>query len=254
MDIFQLLKNFFRAHIGGSGEHQDRLVNYYLGQQSSKTLQLVIENLGASVIYDIGAHRGDWSKELLLHNPAGLEIFLFEANPSLKPLLDAIGQKAFTAVLSDSVKVVPFYFSARTGDSMFRENTERYEKTVARQVLTETLDLLISRERLPEPEIIKIDTQGSEVEILKGCRNSLNQCMAILIEMPLAPYNQGSPSTAQYFEYLNLLDFTPFELSEIHRSHGAVIQIDILFVKRSVVERLTKSTKNHPKFLTRGFD
>lgn len=85
---------------------------------------------------------------------------------------------------------------------------------------------------------LKVDTQGTELQVLKGCSKSLRYCSGILVEyMFLTPY-QGQSSFYDMLSFLQgfgfrccgVLDFTR---NDAHRITG----VDFLFLPE---ERATK--------------
>ena len=48
---------------------------------------------------------------------------------------------------------------------------------------------MVEKENLKLPNFIKIDTQGSEIDILKGSKNTLKNCNLIYLETPIIEYN-----------------------------------------------------------------
>jgi len=238
MTPFQLIRNLFRAEVNGSSEHRHRLVNFLLKRSNFARIEKLLSKLEVSVVYDIGAHKGDWCREFQEVCGERFEMFLFEPNPTLLKHLSSLRHKVFNVALSDTVREVSFFMSSRSGDSYYLEDTGRYRGASPTKVMTETIDNIVSENKISIPDFIKIDTQGSEIDILRGAKNSLGSCKLLLIEIPLVPYNIGAPVTADYFSYLEQLDFLPIEIGEIHRGYGLQLQVDILFIRKEAF-RLT---------------
>jgi FkbM family methyltransferase len=118
-----------------------------------------------------------------------------------------------------------------TGASYYRENTDFYKNARILEFETITLNELSQIYEIPkEYDLIKIDTQGSEIDILKGATNIRTKYL--LLEMPLMEYNRNAPNFNQYLDYLNKNNFYPIEIVEEHKYiHGEIIQIDMLFKK-----------------------
>ena len=81
-----------------------RAINTYLrgdeagiGQRAS-LLRLKQIGFGPRVVYDIGAHRGDWTREATFIFPS-TDFFLFEANADHSEVLKATGRKFFISAL-----------------------------------------------------------------------------------------------------------------------------------------------------------
>jgi hypothetical protein len=88
---------------------------------------LISRGLQINVVYDIGAHKGRWTKQhaSLLPNA---NFFLFEANKEHAEKLKSRGYRAFIGVLSSDGEPAKFYKKVGTGDSLYRENTQTYSE------------------------------------------------------------------------------------------------------------------------------
>ena len=71
----------------------------------------------------------------------------------------------------------------------------------------------------------------------------VENCKIILLECPIIQYNLGSPNLSEYIDYLNLINFVPYDICEIHNIDKILIQIDILFIKKSIIEKMNKDKK-----------
>ena len=76
---------------------------------------------------------------------------------------------------------------------------------------TVTLDEVIKREKsknIPSPDFLSLDTQGSELEILKGGKNAIqNTIVAIAIEVSFTQIYERQPLFGEITEYLNEIGF-----------------------------------------------
>ena len=223
----------------------NRLFNsFYKHKLNSNLIDLMKKKIQIQNIYDIGAYKGEWS--IFLNNTSlkNKEFFLFEANIENEIYLKKLNFKYFISVLSDKIKEVEFYSKVHTGDSYYPEQTNFYEKNLLPKIKkTNTLDNIVTKNNLPFPDFIKIDTQGSEIDILKGGKKVVENCKIILLECPIIQYNLGSPNLSEYIDYLNLINFVPYDICEIHNIDKILIQIDILFIKKSIIEKMNKDKK-----------
>tara|TARA_B100000795_G_scaffold239786_1_gene201625 strand:- start:69 stop:701 length:633 start_codon:yes stop_codon:yes gene_type:complete len=202
------------------------------------------KNVKIENIYDIGAYRGKWSTFLSNTSLKNKKFFLFEANIENNIYLKKLNFKYFISVLSDKIKEVKFYSKAHTGDSYYLEQTNFYKKNLISVLKkTNTLDDIVTKNNLPFPDFIKIDTQGSEIDILKGGKKVVENCNIILLECPIIQYNLGSPNLSEYIEYLNLINFVPYDICETHNIDKVLIQIDILFVRKSIIKDINNDQK-----------
>lgn len=195
-----------------------------------------LENAGYvfETVFDIGACKGEWSTIFKNHFPTS-EMILFEANPAYKDELNATGFKNFNCVLSDTDgKHVDFYNGTNTGDSYYKETTKFYDNQTPIRLPCFTLETLARENALSVPNLIKIDTQGSELDILTGYQNQLDKVDFIFIELPIITYNKGAPSIQDYLDFFKKHKFIPVELLDVHRGENILVQIDIMFVRDDV--------------------
>lgn len=210
----------------------DHKLNYNL-------LRLIENGIKIENIYDIGAYRGGWSKKL---NEAALKnknFFLFEANEENDEYLSKLNFEYFFEVLSDKSKSVEFYSNISSGDSYFKEQTVFYSNLANFKIKkTVTLDEIVSKEGLPKPDFLKIDTQGSELDILRGATRTVSECPLIYLECPVIEYNYNSPNFNEYIKFLDNIGFIPYDICEVHKADNVLTQVDILFIKKSKFKKI----------------
>lgn len=188
-------------------------------------------------VYDIGANSGAWTESWKKTYPDAAFV-MFEANPSHHmPLWMKPNDVWINTVLSKpGVDEVDFYrmpntLQRGTGDSYYVENTHHYKDAVITKLKATTLDAVIQKKQLPLPQLVKMDTQGSEVDILQGAQETFKTVDVCVCEMPIVEYNKGAPSFSTYLSTFQDMGFTPAGIDQDHVSHGKLIQIDMVFVK-----------------------
>ena len=80
------------------------------------------------------------------------------------------------------------------GNSIFKEKNDEVfppENYVVKTTIT--LDEIINNQKIPYPDLIKIDDQGNELNILKGATNVLKCCSYLILELQEVEYNEGAP-------------------------------------------------------------
>jgi len=214
-------------------------------QKLNHTLRYLIKNkVEINTIYDIGAFNGNWSTFLSKTSLKNSKFFLFEANKENEVHLKKSNFKYFITVLSDIKKKVKFYSKVWSGDSYYFENSNFYERNLdSKEVNTSTLNSLVQENNIPLPNLVKIDTQGSEIDILKGGDKILSNCSLIYLECPIIEYNLGAPNFVKYIDYLSSINFTPYEICEVHHVDRALVQIDVLFLKTSLLKKINPQKK-----------
>ena len=233
------MKSILRFLISLSGDETRRKLHKYLIQDSLARKLRFLRNNGVKldVIYDVGAYKGGWAN--FIHRKYGkAEIIMFEANAEFAGDLEKTGFRYFLGPLASSERELDFYSIGGTGDSYYREKTTVYDDVAPKKIRSTTLDKLIADNGLPLPDFIKIDTQGSEIDILKGADKALEHASLAYMECPILEYNVGAPTLAEYISYMRGRGFLPHDLFEIHTKRGVLIQIDIMFVRKDVLLRL----------------
>jgi FkbM family methyltransferase len=216
----------------------------YKQKLNSIILHLLDNKIEINNVYDVGAYQGEWTKALKKTSLKNSKFFLFEANAENEKYLKNSDHKYFINVLSDKNKEVKFFSKAHTGDSYFLEKTNFYEDTIIPKTLkTITLNEIQAKTQIPFPDFIKIDTQGSEIDILKGGNQILNNCKVILLECPIISYNIGAPSLSDYIKYLSSINYLPLDVTEIHHLDKVLIQADIIFLKKDIFQKIYKDEK-----------
>lgn len=147
--------------------------------------QIVTEN---TVFYDIGAHIGFFSLPAARN---GAVVIAFEADPENVMRLRAhAGRNQLNnrievveaAVWSDSVSSIPFRkgVPCSQGGVVYGKYQPILATGLTIAVRATTLDDFVSAGG-PEPEIIKVDVEGSASEVLKGAVETIRRSRPILI-------------------------------------------------------------------------
>lgn len=211
-----------------------------------------LKDLGIEIdrCLDIGAYRGEFTKAMRAVWPS-VAVQQFEADERQKDYLDP---DAKIALLGDTTKEVDFYtiedtgFGRTTGSSIYRENTEHYEKpTVLKKQMVRLDDILDPSENWSKG-LVKIDTQGSELDILRGAQDFLAQCKPrfILLECSIQQYNQGAPLIDEVFQTMQKWGYSPImRFGVALDSLGKPLQTDVLFERKPPVRKVLIATPAH---------
>ncbi len=85
-------------------------------------------------------------------------------------------------------------------------------------------------------DFVKIDTQGSELDVLKGGQEVLRQADYILVEISLVEYNIGGAQAEEVFAQLAAMGFRSADVTDFHRlkgvADGNLLQMDFLFERQ----------------------
>ena len=202
----------------------------------------VLKNSGVVIshLLDIGAYRGEFTKIVKKHWPE-VTAWQIEADERQQPWLQT---DAIFSLLSDqSNRELDFFTlnnenSITTGSSVYKELTQYYKNPIVVKKRTTTLDDIAKRVNFrgnwKNSGLIKLDTQGSELDILRGAENFLStyQPKYILIEASVKPYNLEAPLVGDVIEYMRSKGYQIVDLMHcLYDSSESLLQVDILFNK-----------------------
>jgi FkbM family methyltransferase len=195
--------------------------------------ELLFDHIKPKNFLDIGAHVGDFTKKVLEKNPNCL-CHMIEANPYCENFLKDIQVPYSMVALSNFKGTKDLYLEKKnricTGASLYLENSEFYTEgsfdTV--EVKTEMLDSLkIFHNELID--LIKIDVQGSELDILIGGEKTFKRTSFILLELSMVEYNWNAPLMPSVVNKLREYNFRIHEIVDSLVNRNQVLQTDFLF-------------------------
>jgi FkbM family methyltransferase len=183
-------------------------LNFFLGTyepEQTQAFQKAIQP--GNVIYDIGAHYGYYSVlASVLTGPSG-QVFAFEPVPANIARL----QTHLRLNHCSNVSVEKCAISDQPGTAGFDNRggsgTGHLAEDGALEVRTNSLDAL--GVRLPAPQVIKIDVEGSELLALKGGEHTIRSSLPTIF---LSTHGEFIKQKC-----FNLLDSWGYEFTQLHR-------------------------------------
>ena len=194
-------------------------------------------------ILDVGAHTGQfysWAKNVW---PNSI-IWMIEANEVHESVLQSITENNndnyFMATLGDKERDVKFYTRS---DKPQTEGASYYKESnywdIPQLVLEipkklQTLDELF--EDGGEFQLVKLDTQGSELDILRGGESLCKKAEAIILEVSYVEYNEGAPLAEEAIEFMKDYGYSNhIEIGEHYSIEpqwkDRIVQKDLCFYK-----------------------
>lgn len=195
-------------------------------------LELIKKYFEPKSILDIGAHLGEFYT-LAKNTFPNASIFSIEAEYKCKEPLLNINPNSIIALLAKDNNYYNFYRTINdernTGNSLYREITEIYsdEKLIIEKRRGVKLDDIFEKNKF---DFIKLDTQGSELDIIQGGINLCKSAKGILIETSVVKYNEGAPLYPEVVSYMKNIGFEEVETLDIN-NYGRVSQKDVFFLK-----------------------
>jgi FkbM family methyltransferase len=178
------------------------------------------------MIFDVGACRGEMARDFLRRYP-GTRLVAFEPEPEnarhalevLAPHRDRATLEAFA--LSDRSGTVRFHVNSHHGTHSLHEiGAQRYwaghaEARDTIEVRTATLDDYCAQNGIHEIDILKLDTQGSELSILRGASLLLSTGRIAMIrcEVEIYPLYSDQPLFHDILAWLNRFGY---KLAGVH--------------------------------------
>jgi FkbM family methyltransferase len=208
-----------------------------------------LRNLGLELkhFFDVGASNGVWSHQVCEDFP-GATFDLFEPLVDFAPeywqkLGPRLSQhpsfRLHKIALGAECKRIPFYLYPEPANSTTLETNAQESRHI--EVDMFTLDYVIEEFRLAIPQALKVDTQGSELNILRGARKTLPQIQVLLLECWLTrAYGPATPLFFEVAQWLRNFGFHLYDLGNAWRdTDGSLVAQDCVFLnQRSKVSRM----------------
>ncbi|NEO82901.1 MAG: FkbM family methyltransferase [Spirulina sp. SIO3F2] len=134
---------------------------------------------------------------------------------------NGVAKSSLPILLGKDCKHRKFYvLKSETGSSLLPLNpkfqdffhSEYHTLKEIKEVSTVSLNTLVTEKRLPYPELIKLDTQGSELEILNNAELVLSRLIICELEVEFLEIYQGQ---ALFSDINNFFDRLEFELIDL---------------------------------------
>lgn len=188
-------------------------------------------------ILDIGANIGQFFTLARQTFPESY-IFSIEASEACEPLLSKTVDHYYIGLLAKYNTEYKYYSRKGdptcTGNSIYKELTSYYSNDQLEIIKKKGIRLDDLFDNKTEFELIKIDTQGSELDIIEGGLELCKKAKGILLEVSLTQYNENSPLYDEVIQYMSNIGFKAVEeIGEgYHPETHKLIQKDILFIKK----------------------
>jgi FkbM family methyltransferase len=191
-----------------------------------------------AVAIDVGAYIGEWTRGFKRIFPTA-RILMVEPQPShldrLRAVAAAINGVELAPVLCGAQErgSVPFHV-CESASSVLMESVR---PTVVRAISVPmtTLDTFTANTVFAQPNFIKLDVQGYELEVLRGGERALASAEAVLMEVNLLGILDGVPLFHEVTQFMSERGFQVYDICTFFRRpyDGALWQLDVIFVRSS---------------------
>tara|TARA_B100001121_G_C18561036_1_gene560324 strand:- start:54 stop:794 length:741 start_codon:yes stop_codon:yes gene_type:complete len=208
-------------------------VGCFKGVFSRKILNLIKQKKSIFYLFDINKNSKNYISDLIsMKNVKFNEIALSNKNGkatyNFNRFFESSGSSLSKLFRNDSKWV----FSRKILLKMLLQKTESYTQF---KVKTTTLDNFVKKNKIKGIDILKVDIDGSELEFLKGAKNTLkkNKVRLILIEIN----DKKSTFKKKEKNIINMFNINSYSLIKKHINHSVSIfsnakSGDYLFLRR----------------------
>jgi FkbM family methyltransferase len=191
-----------------------------------------------NTVIDIGASDGRWSKTMMQFYPK-TQYILIEAQACHQQALNTFinhHQNAQYVLAAAGKAPGSIYFDASNPFGGQASRTPFARNNI--EVPVTTLDVEVANNRLVGPFLIKFDTHGFEVPILKGAAQTLKETTVIIMECYLHRLAQDSLLFNEICDYLDRLGFRCIDMVDpAWRTYDDTFwQMDLIFIKKDSPE------------------
>ena len=183
------------------------------------------------MILDVGAAHGEWSRLAATVWPDA-RIIAFEPNETNRAELDdvqrALPQFSYRLFFLGASPGAVEYANRGTQTSLYASAPGSGARAEMR-----TLDDCFAAGLFPQPQLIKLDVQGYELEVLAGGTRVLAGCDAVLAEVSFLQFHPDMPVADDVIAYLKQRGFVVYDTMGLLRlpEDDALGHMDLMFVR-----------------------
>jgi FkbM family methyltransferase len=195
--------------------------------------RLARHRLPVGTVVDVGASDGRWSR-LVRPTFPGARYLLLDANPVHEPALRAYAasqSRTAYAIRAAGDYEGEVYFD---GSHAFLGQASRVKRDEHHVLVPmTTLDAAVALHGCPPPYLLKLDTHGFELPILRGAARVLAEASILVIEAYAFRVGPEAPRFFELCQHLDALGFRVLDLCDpLHRPlDGALWQMDLVFAR-----------------------
>lgn len=214
----------------------------------NKSLSLLLNSLGreklGGVAIDVGAHHGLFSKALI---DVGYfaKVIAFEPSPQTSIVLAQTLRTSFdfeiiNLALSDKSGIHELFSDSNSATASLLPYSSSYATNgvvLSHTVAVTTLDVFMSeRIDLTKVDLIKIDTQGNDLSVLRGGEKTISDHRPIIqVELNFIPLYAGQCTPEEIRRYMADAGYLFYSAGDIHVSgSGQLAFCDAIFVPKEM--------------------
>ena len=168
------------------------------------------------VIFDVGAHIGDWTRQCLEAFGQRVNLYAFEPSQKTFSKLNESVSKFFGSLIGKNIFLLNFGFSDKEGTaklfyekdcsvvaSLYKRKSDHfgYSMDYGEEVKIKTIDVFCRENNISKIHFLKLDAEGHELKILKGAERMIDSSVIDYIQFEFGGCNIDSRTYFQDFFY-----------------------------------------------------
>jgi FkbM family methyltransferase len=204
-----------------------------------------INHYRTDLLLDVGANTGQFAKEIRSAGYHG-ELHSFEPVKKAYDLLETASQNdhkwhthqlalgAVRGTQTMNVMATSDLSSFNTPSQFGKDRFKGFQSATQESVQVDTIDHFIESNKLQSRKILlKMDTQGHDLEVLKGAAFSLKYILAIQSEISFQPLYEEMPYYLESLKTIENCGYSVAALNPVAKSEDlSVIEMDCLFIRK----------------------
>lgn len=224
----------------------------FVSKSKYQIVKQLVKEKDKIIILDVGAHKGETIEDVKAIFKKNIEIYSFEPTRSLYLALQEKYRNDNNihiynlALGKDNSNKILYKSDFSPTNSLNKPNISEYKKygfAVADKLQNQQEEEIsvmklydwIEENRIESIDILKIDTQGYELNVLKGLENKIDIVSLIITELQFRDFYFNSDKFYMIFEYLYSKGFILYDFIDFNkRTSGELVECDGIFINLKI--------------------
>ncbi len=198
------------------------IINSGIGREEELVIKKYIKE--GDIIFDVGANIGDWSSYVLQQHPKIEKMCLFEPTQSLIPALTSkfanypVEIYELAVSFNEEPRLFEYYATCPGGSGFYHRpivvQIAKASPEIIRLAPT-SLDKFCQKQSIKHINFLKIDTEGGELDVLRGALNLLTNKSIDIIQFEYGgTYPDAKITLKEVYTLLDSCDYKIYKATE----------------------------------------